>query len=70
MDIKTFDKAYAILKAIDQLNAEKERFSHIMNKDVFDFFIEDRCTGDSYRFSQDLLPEDFYKFIGFVSTCA
>lgn len=33
MDIKTFDKASTILKAIDQLNAEKTKLRNLINND-------------------------------------
>ena len=62
MDIKTFDKAFAILKAIDQLNAEKERLSHIMNKNEFDLIMEDK-NGAQYWFIEDYLPENYLDFV-------
>ena len=62
MDIKTFDKAFAILKAIDQLNEEKERLSHIMNNDEFDLIMEDK-NGAQYLFIEDYLPENYLDFV-------
>ena len=62
MDIKTFDKAYAILEAIDQLNEEKERFSHIMNKDEFDLIMQDK-NSTQYLFIEDYLPENYLDFV-------
>ena len=67
MEKETLKRASKIAEIITSERSRLERLSCILNKDEFDFFIEDRCTGDSYRFSQDLLPEDFYKFIGAYS---
>ena len=62
MDIKTFDKAFAILKAIDKLNEEKERLSHIMNKDEFDLIMEDKNDAQ-YLFINDYLPDNYLDFV-------
>ena len=62
MDIKTFDKALAILKAIDQLNEEKERLSHIMNKDEFALIMQDK-NGVQYLFIENYLPENYLDFV-------
>ena len=62
MDIKTFDKAFAILKAIDQLNEEKERLSHLMNKDEFALIMQDK-NSTQYLFIEDYLPENYLDFI-------
>ena len=62
MDIKTFDKSFAILQAIDRLNAEKERLSHIMNKDEFALIMQDK-NGTQYLFIEDYLPENYLDFI-------
>lgn len=62
MDIKTFDKAFAILQAIDRLNAEKERLSHIMNKDEFALIMQDK-NGTQYLFIEDYLPENYLDFV-------
>lgn len=67
MEKETLKRANKIADIIDNTQSKLERLSCILNKDEFDFFIEDRHTGISYRFLQDLLPEDFYKFIGVYS---
>ena len=63
MERETLKRANKIAEIITNEQSRLDRLSHILNKDEFDFFIEDRCTGNSYKFSEELLPKDFYKFI-------
>ena len=64
MTAEQLKRANEITEIITNAHSQLDRLGHILNKDEFDFFIEDRCTGNSYKFSEELLPEDFYKFIG------
>ena len=64
MEKETLKRANKIADIINDKQSKLDRLSYILNKDEFDFFIEDRCTGNSYKFSEELLPKDFYKFIG------
>ena len=64
MTAEQLKRANEITEIITNAHSQLDRLGHILNKDEFDFFIEDRCTGNSYKFSEELLPKDFYKFIG------
>ena len=64
MTAEQLKRANEITEIITNAHSQLDRLGHILNKDEFDFVIMDRCTGKSFGFMNDLLPKDFYKFIG------